>query len=196
MLTLEHIAHMDVKWRKMANYLGARYGDIDDVVQTMYLRVAEIQTRDGNLNRIESPNGGVNTFYIFKIIQSEVINIYRAESKTIDHQPQFNPIDAPEEAEYKYQALMGRIKQVIDTMHEYDQMILELYFVYGHSLRQIEKRTGITVTSVYNTLKNAKQHIKNHSIELYNEYIEQKAEKETIARFGRYDREDNGIDWD
>lgn len=196
MLTLEHIAQHDVKWRKMANYLGARWGDIDDCVQNMYLKLAEIQETEGSLQRLETPAGGVNTFYIFKILQSAVINVYRAENKVYDHEAQFNPIESPEESEYRYQQLMQRIKEVIDTMHEYDQMILELYFVYGHSLRQIEKRTGITVTSVYNTLKNAKQHIKNHSIELYNEYIEQKAETETIARFGRYDREDNGGDWD
>jgi len=195
-LTLEHIAQHDVKWRKMANYLGARWGDIDDCVQNMYLKLAEIQETEGSLQRLETPAGGVNTFYIFKILQSAVINVYRAENKVYDHEAQFNPIESPEESEYRYQQLMQRIKEVIDTMHEYDQMILELYFVYGHSLRQIEKRTGITVTSVYNTLKNAKQHIKNHSIELYNEYIEQKAETETIARFGRYDREDNGGDWD
>lgn len=196
MLTLEIIARDEVKWRKMANYLGARWGDIDDCVQNMYLKLAEIQQTEGSLQRLTNASGGVNTFYIFKILQSAVINVYRAENKVYDHEAEFNPMESPDEAEYKYQELMHKIKGVIDTMHEYDQMILELYFVYGHSLRQIEKRTGITVTSVYNTLKNAKQHIKNHSIELYEQYIQQKADQETIARFGRFDREDNGSDWD
>lgn len=190
------ISQDNVKWRKMANYLGAKYQDIDDIVQNMYLKLAEIELRDGNLARLQNSNGGINTFYIFKILQSEIVNLYRIESKIYDHESQFNPIENPDEAEYKYQALMGKIKSVIDGMHEYDQMILELYFVYGHSLRQIEKRTGITVTSVYNTLKNAKQHIKKHSKQLYDEYIQQKAETETIARFGRFNREDNGSNWD
>ena len=166
MLTLGIIAKDEIKWRKMANYLGARWGDIDDCVQNMYLKLAEIQETEGSLQRLETPAGGVNTFYIFKILQSAVINVYRAENKVYDHEAQFNPIESPDESEYRYQQLMARIKEVIDTMHEYDQMILELYFVYGHSLRQIEKRTGITVTSVYNTLKNAKQYIKNHSKDL------------------------------
>lgn len=196
MLTLEAIAKDNIKWRKMANYLGARWEDVDDAVQTMYLKLAEIQERDGTLARLQMPSGKVNTFYIFKILQSAVVDQYRLENKTIDHEAQFNPIDNPEESEYKYIALMERIKEIIDTLHEYDQMILELYFVYGHSLREIERRTGITVTSVYNTLKNAKQHIKKQSIELYNEYIQQKADTETIARIGRYDREYNGSDWD
>lgn len=196
MLTLKIISQDNVKWRKMANYLGAKYQDIDDIVQNMYLKLAEIELRDGNLARLENSNGGVNTFYIFKILQSEIVNLYRIESKIYNHESQFNPIENPDEAEYKYQALMGKIKLIIDSMHEYDQMILELYFVYGHSLRQIEKRTGITVTSVYNTLKNAKQHIKKHSKQLYDEYIQQKAETETIARFGRFNREDNGSNWD
>ena len=196
MLTLEIIARDEVKWRKMANYLGARWGDIDDCVQNMYLKLAEIQETEGSLQRLETPSGGVNTFYIFKILQSAVINVYRAENKVYDHEAQFNPIESPEESEYRYQQLMQRIKEVIDTMHEYDQMILELYFVYGHSLRQIEKRTGITVTSVYNTLKNAKQHIKNHSKELYEQYIQQKADEETIARFGGFGGEVYGSDWD
>lgn len=196
MLTLEIIARDEVKWRKMANYLGARWGDIDDCIQNMYLKLAEIQQAEGSLKRLETATGGVNTFYIFKILQSAVINVYRAENKTIDHEAQFNPVESPEEAEYRYQILMTKIKEVIDTMHEYDQMILELYFVYGHSLRQIEKRTGITVTSVYNTLKNAKAYIKTHSKELYEQYIQQKADQETIARFGGFGGEVHGSDWD
>lgn len=196
MLTLIAIFQHDVKWRKMANYLGARWGDIDDCIQQMYLKLAEIQERDGSLKRIESPNGGVNTFYVFKILQSVIVDQYRLENKVYDHEAQFNPIESPETTEYNYIALMDKIKSIIDNMHEYDQMILELYFVYGHSLREIEKRTGITVTSVYNTLKNAKQHIRNHSKDLYEQYIQAKADQETIARFGRFNTENNESNWD
>lgn len=195
MLTLADIAKEDTRWRKMANYLGARGTDIDDAVQTMYLKLGEIQEREGSLERMAAPSG-VNTLYIFKIMQSAVVDIFRERNRTFDSLDEFCPIDAPQHAEHKYAELMERIRECINEMRDYDQMMLELYFVYGHSFREIEARTGIPTHSIFNTVKNAKQIIKANSKHLYHEYIQTKADTEAIARHRGQHRENHGSDWD
>lgn len=195
MLTLADIAIEEMRWRKMANYLGARGEDIDDCVQTMYLKLGEIQEREGSLNRMETPTG-INTLYIFKILQSAVVDTFRERNRTFESFDEFCPIDAPEPTEHKYAELMERIRECINEMRDYDQMMLELYFVYGHSYREIEARTGIPTHSIFNTVKNAKQIIKKHSKQLYYEYIQTKADTETIARHRGHYRENHGSEWD
>lgn len=188
MLLVEHITTDNVKWRKMAVYLGARWDDVDDVVQTMYVKLLEIQQKEGNLNRMQLPNGGINTLYVFKILQSAVVDQYREQKKQIEILYEENPIEPPDEMEYRHAELMEQIKCVIDGMHEYEQMMLELYFVYGYSMRQIEKRTGIPTHSIFNTIKNCKEKIKEKTKVKYNEYIQTKIDTEEITRFGGHHR--------
>jgi DNA-directed RNA polymerase specialized sigma24 family protein len=84
---------------------------------------------------------------------------------------------------------MANIKTTIDKMSDYDQMLLELHFVYKLSMREIEKRTGIPLHSIFNRLMNAKNLIKYENYGKYQSYCEAVTEKEAIARVGRHDSE-------
>ena len=197
MITLDDIAKRHVEWVKISKYVGAKADEIDDIVQTMYLKLAEIQLKEGSLDRFANYNGTINTIYLFKMIHNAFIDIKRAENKTIPHQDQFNPVESPEMAEYAHGKLMDEVKKAIDELRDYDQMLLELHFVYGHSMRDIEKRTGIPTHSVFNSIKNAKQFIKQKTKEKYKQYAEEKRHTETIYRIttihrvGGYDSEGN-----
>ena len=197
LITLEDIAKRHVEWVKISKYVGAKPDEIDDIIQTMYLKLGEIQLKEGSLDRFANYNGTINTIYLFKMIHNEFIDIKRAENKTIPHQDQFNPVESPEMAEYAHGALMDEVKKAIDELRDYDQMLLELHFVYGHSMRDIEKRTGIPTHSVFNSIKNAKQFIKQRTKTKYQIYAEEKRNTETIYRIttihrvGGYDSEGN-----
>ena len=197
MITLNDIAKRHIEWVKIAKYLGANRDEVDDMVQTMYLKLGEIQIKEGSLNRFANYNGTINTIYLFKMLHNAFIDIKRAENKTIPHQDQFNPVESPEMAEYAHGALMDEVKKAIDELRDYDQMLLELHFVYGHSMRDIEKRTGIPTHSVFNSIKNAKQFIKQRTKTKYQIYAEEKRNTETIYRIttihrvGGHDSEGN-----
>jgi len=197
LITLEDIAKRHVEWVKISKYVGARPDEIDDIIQTMYLKLGEIQLKEGSLDRFANYNGTINTIYLFKMIHNAFIDIKRAENKTIPHQDQFNPVESPEMAEYAHGALMDEVKKAIDELRDYDQMLLELHFVYGHSMRDIEKRTGIPTHSVFNSIKNAKQFIKQRTKTKYQIYAEEKRNTETIYRIttihrvGGHDSEGN-----
>ena len=197
LITLEDIAKRHVEWVKISKYVGAKPDEIDDIIQTMYLKLGEIQLKEGSLDRFANYNGTINTIYLFKMIHNAFIDIKRAENKTIPHQDQFNPVESPEMAEYAHGALMDEVKKAIDELRDYDQMLLELHFVYGHSMRDIEKRTGIPTHSVFNSIKNAKQFIKQRTKTKYQIYAEEKRNTETIYRIttihrvGGHDSEGN-----
>ena len=197
LITLEDIAKRHVEWVKISKYVGAKPDEIDDIIQTMYLKLGEIQLKEGSLDRFANYNGTINTIYLFKMIHNAFIDIKRAENKTIPHQDQFNPVESPEMAEYAHGALMDEVKKAIDELRDYDQMLLELHFVYGHSMRDIEKRTGIPTHSVFNSIKNAKQFIKQRTKTKYQIYAEEKRNTETIYRIttihrvGGHDSESN-----
>lgn len=199
MITIDSIAARHNEWRKMALYLGATAHNVEDIIQDFYIKIIEINSADGNLKRITGENGKLHTMYVFKIIQSNVVNDFRAKKKDIfdENYTDENEVDSIQiELTDSYSELMAEIKNVIDGMREYDQMLLELYFVYGFSFREIERRTSIPTRSVFNIVKNAKELIKQKTQNLYDKYSQEENEKATISRVGRYYTEDNSGDWD
>jgi RNA polymerase sigma factor (sigma-70 family) len=184
MITIEMIASRHTEWIKMSTYLGSNTPE--DIVQEMYLKLLE---NPDMLSRIEYKTNEVNTFYIFSIIRSKIVDAHRKESRESYDELQFDPIESPDTSEFAYQDLMESIKRTIDTMGDYDQMLLELHFVYKLSMRDIEERTGIPLHSIFNRLKNIKQTIKYQNYEQYKDYQEANNAKEAIARVGRYHRE-------
>jgi RNA polymerase sigma factor (sigma-70 family) len=193
MLTVEIIVKRHSEWIRMAQYHGA--SEPEEAVQEMYLKLCEIQLQEGSLNRFDY-NGQINTMYLFKIIQSKVVDAVRQRKREVYDEAQFNPVNPVEECEESYEALMTEVKAVIDTMGEYDQMLLELYFVYGFSMREIEKRTGIPLHSIFNRLQSARGIIKNKTKDLYYDYCDKKADTEQIERFRGHDSESDEGNWD
>ena len=190
MATLQEIAERHAEWIKMAAYLGSE--SPEDSVQDMYLKLA------GNpniLSRIDY-KGNINTMYIFTVLRSVVVDIQRKKKREHYDELLYDPCKEPLESEEAYEEFMHKVKNTIDGMTEYDQMLLELYFVYRLSMRDIEKRTGIPLHSIFNRLQNAKNIIKNETYEQYQNYCEAQTEKETISRPGRYRGEVNHRNWD
>lgn len=191
--TLTEIAKNENEWRRMANYLGAK--DIDDVVQSMYLKLAEINKADGNLSRI-SKNKKINTSYIFRILQSIIVDCSRFEKRSqIDEIVLTHPLKPSDELEDSYIQLMDGIRTSITEIPEHEQNILEMYFVYGYSIRRLSKITGLGIGTIFQSLKKSKKHIKENINEKFNNYSQAKAEKETIERVGRSNPKSNAKDW-
>lgn len=197
MLTLTDIAHRHKEWLKIATYLGCVDDESDEVVQQMYLKLGEIQAKEGHLTRIENYNGEVNTVYIFKVIQNLVTDIKKKDHKVEYHENIVSEESITNEtSETEYQQLIDKIKECISTFHEYDIMLLEMHFVYGQSMRQISKETGIPTHSIFNSLKNAKTRIRQHSKQVHEDYVRAEENKKAFDGIRGYNREDNRGDGD
>jgi len=189
MATLLQIAERHAEWIKMAAYLGSE--SPEDSVQDMYLKLSD---NPNIVSRIDY-KGNINTMYIFTVLRSVVVDLQRKKKREYYDELLYDPCKEPLESEEAYEEFMHKVKNTIDGMTEYDQMLLELYFVYRLSMRDIEKRTGIPLHSIFNRLQNAKNIIKNETYEQYQNYCEAQTEKETIARPGRFNREGDQSNW-
>lgn len=194
MLTLKDIANRHKEWLKIATYLGCVGEESDEVVQRMYLKLGEIQEREGHLTKIENYNGQVNTVYIFKVIQNLVID-FRKKDNLIEYKEEVQETDqcitTDKSSEEEYQLLIVAIKECLHQFHQYDQMLIEMHFVYGLSMRQISKETGIPTHSIFNSIKNAKTRIRQSTQQVYQNYVRAEEDKETFNGVRGYHRKDN-----
>jgi DNA-directed RNA polymerase specialized sigma24 family protein len=151
-LTIEVIAKRNNEWLKMAAYLGAE--SPEDIVQDMYLKLCENITL---IERIEHKEGEVNTFYIFTILRSKIVDAHRKTKREHYDELLFDPILPPDDCEREYEGLMANIKTTIDKMSDYDQMLLELHFVYKVINEGNRKENGHTVALYFQPINERKE---------------------------------------
>lgn len=191
-LTLMDIGKRHKEWIRIAVYVGSPISIAEDMVQNMYLKLAEMEIREGTLNRIQNNNGSVNTVYVFKILSNLVVDEVRRGSKETYLDDSIDiPINDEIVDDKPYNDLIEHIKIVIDDMHQYDKMLLELHFVYDMSMRAIQRKTDIPTHSIFNTLKNAKQKIKQETGQRYRKYVDDRNDRETSDGIGRHNPESN-----
>jgi len=61
----------------------------------------------------------------------------------------------------KYEIILKKINEEIDSWHWYDSMLFSFYVSSGKSIRTLAKETKISRDSIFQTLKNCKTRIKN-----------------------------------
>jgi DNA-directed RNA polymerase specialized sigma subunit len=191
MLTLHHFADRHKEWIKIAIYYGADVESASEIVQQMYLKLGEIQIKEGNLNKLINYNGAINTVYVFKVLQNLFYDSKKVKEIGLDYIDNTYVNDV-EESEQEYHIVLAKMKVVILSFNEYEQMLLELYFVHNRSLREINKRTGIGVHSIFNTIKNAKEKIRKTIEQDYRNYTD--SGNKTIYWTRGYNSEDNESD--
>lgn len=89
----------------------------------------------------------------------------RSENVEINNFEYSDDIHWQEERENKLEF----IQEKLQDLHEYDKLLFQIYFSSGKSIRKLSKESGISVTSIYTTLKNVKNYLKD---EVENEYKE------------------------
>jgi len=188
MLTLHHFAARHKEWIKIVIYFGADVESASEIVQQMYLKLGEIEIKEGNLNKLINYNGAINTVYVFKVLQNLFYDSKKVKEIGLDYIDNTYVNDV-EESEQDYHIVLAKMKVVILSFNEYEQMLLELYFVHNRSLREINKRTGIGVHSIFNTIKNAKEKIRQTIETDYRRYTD--SGNKTIYWSRGYNSEDN-----
>lgn len=93
---------------------------------------------------------------------------YVESSETIDQSERLK------ESMYMFDSLFGVIdedvKGIVDKWYWYDRKLFRLYYDNNMSMRQISKATGISLKSVFNSLKIAKSKLRDELQEDYDNY--------------------------
>lgn len=182
---LDILAKRHIEWVKMAKAFKISEDKANELVQDMYLRMHDY-TKD--VKRIMYNEKEINTFYIYitlrNLYYSKFTN-YNKNKKTV----LFSDIDTEKfnyimnqivydvdqhndnyKKKVNLEALYNKIDSVIEEWYWYDKKLTKLYLNTNMSMRDISKETKISLSSIFNTLTNAKEKIRKESKEEYKKY--------------------------
>lgn len=155
------------EWVAIVKSFGSK--SPEDIVQEMYLRLYQYSSLDkilidGELNKAFIWVSLRNIFYISnknkKILFIPLDDVYNLESGN-DYSPNHIARDIIEE----------KINEEVESWHYYDRMLFNLYRESRMSMRKLSKETGISVRSIFSTLKNCKERINNKIGEDFEDYL-------------------------
>ncbi len=187
---LDILAKRHTDWIKMAKAFKIDEDKANELVQEMYIRMHDY-TKD--VKRIMYNETEINTFYIYVTLRNlyyskftnynnknKKIILFSDYKNTHDHKIFYDVLnrlsyDFEEQTEsYKkkinLEALYNKIDSVIEDWYWYDKKLTKLYLNTDMSMRDISKETKISLSSIFNTLTNAKEKIRKESKEEYKKY--------------------------
>jgi DNA-directed RNA polymerase specialized sigma24 family protein len=163
---LEDLGAKHSDWLRMAEKLGGGIWS-EDIVQEMYLRLYRYID---NPDRIRRANGQINTFFIYVVISNMVKDLKKAEGKfpKISLDSEWIPQDEVENALQSMADLpywddpeiLELVTEELNSWHWYDKEVFKLFYHRKNSLRKLADDSNISVTSLFNTMKNAKERIR------------------------------------
>jgi RNA polymerase sigma factor (sigma-70 family) len=142
----------------------------EDIVQEMYLRIARLKKQEKCVI-----NGKPNKAYIYLILKNSHIDLTKYRQKNI--KVSLYEIDNLTVEDYEqtmftsYDKIEDKIYSEIDSWIEYDKRLFSLYLKGDISMREISAGTNISLTSIFNTIKNCKEKIRIKCGEDYEDYL-------------------------
>tara|TARA_R100001460_G_scaffold24782_4_gene49714 strand:- start:323 stop:847 length:525 start_codon:yes stop_codon:yes gene_type:complete len=172
----------------MAKSFGLSNDDANEIVQEMYVRIYDY-TKD--IKKIMYNETEVNTFYIYITLRNLYYSNFAKYGKSVKTKKVFLFTEMDDNSikrvynnycedyelymqsvnkKKKLDILLEKIEQTIDSWYWYDKKLTKLYFDSGMSMRDLSKETKISLSSIFNTLTNAKEKIRQNTKEEYKKY--------------------------
>lgn len=159
LLELEYTTKRHKDWVSMAQSFGAG-SFAEDVVQEMYLKLATIS----NPERILYKGDELNGFYIYVIIKNLVYDLHRVKKQvtlvSLDEIKNLTFKEYDPSLDNDFEEKIKLIETEVEGWHWYDKQLFKLYHHKEMSIRKLSKETKISTSSIFNTLKNGKEKIK------------------------------------
>ncbi len=167
---LKHVAKDHDKWIKLVE----RFGEHEyqhDIVQEAYLALYKYTTPEKIIH-----DGKVSEGYMYFTLKTITYQFYNAKNKIqkISLDDDENIIQLVAEDDIEEQEAFHKICKLIDQEMEswswYNRKLTELYRDTDMSIRKIAAATNISFVSIFNTLKNCKNEIKQKFKEDFEDY--------------------------
>lgn len=174
MNVLELLSTRHKDWCRMVQSFGCPSHIVEDIVQEMYLRMHKYISEP---EKIMYKNE-VNTLFIYISLKNMYADYAknRFRFQTTDCIPEISEEDNLDEQENAMHTLVESIWAEVKTWNWYDQKLMTIYIKQEMSMRKLSDETKISLSSIFNTLKNGKQRIKANCKKDY------KSWKETRSR--------------
>ena len=138
----------------MAKYHGAGCEDAQDAVQDLFIKLLAIQQKEGNLNRLEY-NGNINLVYIFNALRGIVNNKRRYDNYRLGNEK----LSANRTCEFTLHEC--EVNDRLKKMDGFSQQLYRAYMEDNISLRELSRRTNISVTTIFYGVKKIRETLKD-----------------------------------
>ena len=171
---LEKLAENHTLWIKMVINMGCDKHIAEDIVQSMYLRIHRLVTDE---KKIMYNDDEVNRFFIYVTLKNMFVDFVKARNKytffeymeTDDIEEGLEDIEFDEQE--AFHNLVDSMSSEIMSWERYDIILSQLYFKTDLSLRDIANGSGISLMSIYNSVKNYKNILNNKFMDDYQDYV-------------------------
>lgn len=174
---LEKIAKNHSLWIKMVINMGCDVDVAEDIVQEMYIRIHRLVK---DKKKIMYNDEEVNRFFIYVTLRNMYYDYTKMRNKyqffsyveTDDAEDSYHideEFDLEEHNSFDY--VVKKINEEISTWNRYDIILAGLYLKSDRSLRNIADMSGISLTSVFNSVKNYKQILSEKFGEDWEDYM-------------------------
>jgi len=171
---LEKLAENHNLWIKMVVNMGCDKHIAEDIVQSMYLRIHRLVTDE---KKIMYNDDEVNRFFIYVTLKNMFVDFVKARNKytffeymeTDDIEEGLEDIEFDEQE--AFHNLVDSMSSEIMSWERYDIILSQLYFKTDLSLRDIANGSGISLMSIYNSIKNYKNILNNKFMDDYQDYM-------------------------
>jgi predicted DNA-binding protein YlxM (UPF0122 family) len=171
---LEKLAENHTLWIKMVVNMGCDKHIAEDIVQSMYLRIHRLVTDE---KKIMYNDDEVNRFFIYVTLKNMFVDFVKARNKytffeymeTDDIEEGLEDIEFDEQE--AFHNLVDSMSSEIMSWERYDIILSQLYFKTDLSLRDIANGSGISLMSIYNSIKNYKNILNNKFMDDYQDYM-------------------------
>jgi len=167
---LTRVAERHKEWIAIVKSFG-EYDYAEDLVQEMYLTIYKYADESKVIR-----NGVVSRGYCYFTLRSLYYQYYNSKRKiskvSLDDE-EFTiqiPNDSQMDEQIAFHKICTMIDDHIDGWRWYENKLFKLYRDSELSIRGIAAETNISWVSIFNTLKNAKQEIKDKFKEDYLDY--------------------------
>lgn len=176
MTVLDLLATKHKEWVKMAHSFGAgEYAE--DIVQEMYIRLNKYIETPERIMYKNQPN----KLFIWVTLRNMVrtfqnkkdLLIYSGDMVEYDQEEEQYDLAQAED----FERLIDKIWDIMEGQHWYDQKMFEIYHTTDMSMRDIEKETGISLFSIFDTLRKSKEYVREQIQEDYEDLQNQEGER-------------------
>ena len=170
---LNVVAKQHDKWIKLVERFGEHQYQ-EDIVQEAYLALHKYTTPEKIIK-----NGKVSEGYMYFTLKTITYQFYNAKNKiqkiSIDDDENIIQLVAEDtlEEQHAFHQICELIDKEMESWSWYDRTLTKLYRDTDMSIRKIAQATNISFVSIFNTLKNCKNEIKEKINEDWQDYENQ-----------------------
>ena len=176
MTLLDLLAKYHKEWVKMAHKFGAG-DDAEDIVQEMYIRLHRYIETPERIMYKNQPN----KLFIWVTLRN-MVRTFQNKKDLMVYSGDMVEYDSAEE-EYDmiqaqgFEKIIDKVWDIMEDQHWYDHKMFEIYHTTDMSMRDIEKETGISLFSIFDTLRKSKEYVREKIQEDYEDLQNGEAER-------------------